>query len=110
MKKIVPFVCATSYSVFGGLLAVCALNVFSMLMSPFYNGEQPRFFACCVAASVFLTVLMVGIFLLNIVWFPSLDSKRLIKLFIGGEVILSVVLFLPCFAAWNCLINFLVFP
>ena len=107
MKKVFPFVCAASYSVLGGLQAVCALNVFSMLMSPFYNGEHPRFFACCVAATVFLALLIVGIFLLNIVWFPELKSKRMIKGFVVGELLLSIVLFLPCFSLWNCLINFL---
>ena len=107
MKKVFPFVCATSYSILGGLQAVCALNVFSMLMSPFYNGEHPRFFACCVAAAILLALLIVGIFLLNIVWFPELKSKRMIKGFVVGELLLSIVLFLPCFALWNCLINFL---
>lgn len=101
MKKAIPFFCAASYGVFGALFVVCTLNVFSMIMSPFYRGEQPRFFAFCVAAVIFSALLVIGTFFFNILRFPDLNDRRKVEGVVWGEVFLSLLLFFPCWALWD---------
>ena len=107
MKKVFPFVCAASYGVFGGLLITCALNVFSMLMSPFYKGESPRFFAFCTGAVILSALLILGTFLLNIFRFPEGKNHREIKHIVFCEVLLSILLLIPCWTLWERVIEFL---
>lgn len=107
MKKIVPFVCATSYSVFGALLITCGLNLLSMLVSPFYRGENPRFFAFCTGAVILSALLIVGTFLLNVLRFPEGKNRSGIEHIVFCEVLLSIVLLFPCWALWEHVIELL---
>lgn len=107
MKKVFPFVCATSYGVFGGLLITCALNLLSMIMSPFYKGESPRFFAFCTGAVILSALLILGTFLLNIFRFPEGKNRSEIEHIVFCEILLSIVLLIPCWALWEHVIELL---
>ena len=108
MKKVFPFVCATSYGVFGGLLITCALNLLSMIMSPFYKGESPHFFAFCTGTVILSALLIVGTFLLNVLRFPEGKDHRGIKRIVACEILLSIVLLIPCWALWERVIEILI--
>ena len=108
MKKTIPFLCAASYSVFGALLITCGLNLLSMLMSPFYRGERPHFFAFCTGAVILSAILIVGTFLLNVLRFPEGKNHRGIKHIVACEILLSIVLLIPCWALWERVIDILI--
>ena len=108
MKKAIPFFCAASYGVFGALLITCGLNLLSMLISPFYRGESPRFFAFCTGTVILSALLIVGTFLLNVLRCPEGKDHRGIKRIVACEILLSIVLLIPCWALWERVIEILI--